>query len=410
MVKKAKEFFSTYTLIIVVIFIIISIILLPKESVDAAYKGLMTWFTIVLPALLPFFIGAELLIGLGVVKFIGILLEPLMRPLFNVPGEGSFAYAMSITSGYPVGAKIVSRLRKDKVLSTEEAQRLAAFCSTSGPLFMLGAVGIGMFKSVEIGIFIALCHYLGSISVGLLFRFYKSPALNFYSSTRRNIFSAAFKELKATRSKNPPLGILLGNAVRESLNTLLVVGGFIILFSVIIRVLTTIGIIGILSNFLLFFLKPLGITSSLTNGLLTGIFEITLGSKLVAETFSSWILPKITVAAFIIAWSGLSINAQAISFISTTDISAKIYLFSKFLHGIMAAVFTVILFPFFSSKLQVTKPVFLQYPVLMMKDRFIQSFLFSMEIFIMIILFLLLVASIIAFFNYFKMILNYKKR
>lgn len=34
------------------------------------------------------FIVSEMLIGFGVVKFIGILLEPFMRPLFRVPGVG----------------------------------------------------------------------------------------------------------------------------------------------------------------------------------------------------------------------------------------------------------------------------------------------------------------------------------
>ena len=75
----------------------------PAESVDAAYKGLVVWATLVIPALFPFFIGSELLINLGIVKFIGTILEPIMRPVFNVPGEGSFAFVMSVTSGYPVG-------------------------------------------------------------------------------------------------------------------------------------------------------------------------------------------------------------------------------------------------------------------------------------------------------------------
>ncbi|MGQ0438264.1 nucleoside recognition domain-containing protein, partial [Bacillus sp. B-TM1] len=35
------------------------------------------------PSLLPFFIIAELLISIGVVKFIGVILEPLMRPLLR---------------------------------------------------------------------------------------------------------------------------------------------------------------------------------------------------------------------------------------------------------------------------------------------------------------------------------------
>lgn len=410
MYKRVIKVVNTYTFIILVIFIISAIIFFPAEAVAAAYNGLMTWFTIVLPALLPFFIGAELLIGLGVVKFIGTLLEPLMRPLFNVPGEGSFAYAMSITSGYPVGAKIVSRLWLDKSITTEEAQRLASFCSTSGPLFMLGAVGIGMFKSAEIGVFLALCHYLGSLTVGLLFRFYKSSKTSPMIVRRRNILRRAFKELELSRSKNPPIGVLMGRAVKEGINTMLVVGGFIILFSVVIKILTTVGFIGLASKFLLVLLNPLGVTPTLTEGLITGFFEITLGAKLVAETYSSWILPKISIAAFVIAWSGLSINAQAISMLSNTKISTKLYLFAKLLHGFSAAAFTIILFPYFSSKLQRTTTVFSNYYTPLFKERAFNSFLFSMKIFIFIVLFLLILSLLVALIFNIKEFFTRKKR
>ena len=63
------------------------------------------WWEIVFPSLLPFFIVSEMLIGFGVVKFIGVLLEPFMRPLFKVPGVGGFVWAMGMASGFPAGAK-----------------------------------------------------------------------------------------------------------------------------------------------------------------------------------------------------------------------------------------------------------------------------------------------------------------
>ena len=72
------------------------------------------WWKIVFPSLLPFFIAAELLIRFGVVKFIGVLFEPIMRPLFNIPGIGSFAWLVGMASGYPSVAKITSSLREKK--------------------------------------------------------------------------------------------------------------------------------------------------------------------------------------------------------------------------------------------------------------------------------------------------------
>ena len=64
-----------------------------------------------------------------------------MRPIFNVPGEGSFAFIMGIISGYPTGAKILVNFRKNNIVSREECERLLSFSNNSGPLFIIGTVG-----------------------------------------------------------------------------------------------------------------------------------------------------------------------------------------------------------------------------------------------------------------------------
>lgn len=92
--------------------ITVFIIIFSEEAFAAALEGLRVWWEIVFPSLLPFFVIAEILMGLGVVHFLGVLLEPLMRPVFKVPGVGSFALAMGLASGYPIGAKITSNLRR----------------------------------------------------------------------------------------------------------------------------------------------------------------------------------------------------------------------------------------------------------------------------------------------------------
>ena len=96
--KKAKVYLVAFA----AMFMAISTILFPEVAFQASLSGLNVWFQVVFPALLPFFIMCELLMGLGVVNFIGVLLEPLMRPIFNVPGAGGFAMAMGLTSGYPM--------------------------------------------------------------------------------------------------------------------------------------------------------------------------------------------------------------------------------------------------------------------------------------------------------------------
>ena len=96
------KIFKAYQLLLpaLAVIITISIVRFPDEAFKSALDGLDVWFTIVLPALLPFFIGSQLLMGLGVVHFMGVLLEPFMRPLFNVLTQDLFIMAMGLASGY----------------------------------------------------------------------------------------------------------------------------------------------------------------------------------------------------------------------------------------------------------------------------------------------------------------------
>ncbi|MBJ8134026.1 nucleoside recognition domain-containing protein, partial [Bacillus cereus group sp. N3] len=76
-----------------------SLVLHPPAALHASIRGLNIWWEVVFPTLLPFFIIADLLISIGVVKYIVVILEPLMRPLFRVPGIVGFVWAMGMSSG-----------------------------------------------------------------------------------------------------------------------------------------------------------------------------------------------------------------------------------------------------------------------------------------------------------------------
>src|SRR5699024_11982829 len=95
----------------ILLFISLSMIIFPETSFHASIRGLDMWWRVVFPSLLPFFIAAELLTRFGVVKFIGVLFEPIMRPLFNIHGIGSFAWMFVMASGYLSGVQISSMLR-----------------------------------------------------------------------------------------------------------------------------------------------------------------------------------------------------------------------------------------------------------------------------------------------------------
>ncbi|WP_416826957.1 sporulation integral membrane protein YlbJ [Ectobacillus polymachus] len=328
-----------------------SLIINPQASLEASTRGLDMWWEVVFPSLLPFFIVSDLLISLGVVHFIGVLLEPLMRPLFRVPGVGGFVWAMGMASGFPSGAKLSARLRQEKQLTQIEAERLVSFTNSSSPLFIFGAVAVGFFHNPELGLILATSHYISNFAVGLIMRFHgKSNRMNEQIS-RRVTLRHAFQVLHQKRMKETrPLGKLLGDAIVSSIQTLLMIGGFIILFSVLNKMLEIIHLMNIVSPIIQYFLGLLQLPSSFGNAILSGIFEITLGSHLTSQAEAT-LLQQTMVASFILAFSGFSVQAQVASILAETDIRFKPYFFARVIQSILAPIATFLLWkPLYDNK------------------------------------------------------------
>ena len=217
-----------------------------------------------MPALFPFFVLASLVVGSGLAQRMGGLLEPVMRPLFRVNGSCAAALALGFVGGYPVGARTAIQLYQQGQCSKTEAQRLLAFCNNSGPAFILGAVGAGVFGSGKAGIALYLCHMAASLLVGLLFRFYRPG--DGPSSPRRMgerfqavSFSAAFPRA-------------VTGAMASSLN----ICAFILCFSVVVRLLTLSGLLDGAAGLLSALPPPLRLSPEWSRRLLVGALVVIL--------------------------------------------------------------------------------------------------------------------------------------
>jgi sporulation integral membrane protein YlbJ len=341
--RVRKDAILTLGLACLVILVAASMILYPEPSFQGAERGLTVWWEVVLPALLPFFIAAELLMGMGVVHFMGVLCEPFMRPLFNVPGSGSFTMAMGIASGYPLGAALSARLKDDGLATKAEAERLMCFCNTSDPLFMTGAVAVGMFKRADLAGIIIAAHYFSAIAVGLAMRFWRrrDPASPLIASDGSFIVTRAYRAMRRAQTANPrPFGKLLGDSVTRSVNTLLSILGFMVLFSVIFELLRIAGITAAISTGISKVIPDFLIPKGIHESLVSGFFEITIGTSMASQAEAS-LFAKVAACSAIIAWSGLSVHAQVAAVIQPSGLSVLPYTLARFIQGILAAVLTV---------------------------------------------------------------------
>ncbi|TDL89743.1 sporulation integral membrane protein YlbJ [Vibrio vulnificus] len=339
----------------------VGLIIFPQESFEASKGGLNIWWTIVFPSLLPFLIFSELLISFGVVRFIGVMLEPFMRPLFRVPGVGGFVWAMGLASGFPAGAKFTVRLRQEEQLTRIEAERLVCFTNSSNPLFLFVAVAVGFFHNPHLGIILALSHYLGNICVGIIMRFYRWKEEKSHAKvlTKLPSIRQAFSQMHRTRIKETrPFGSLLGDAVLSSIQTLLMIGGFIILFSVVNKLLFHMNITGLLASGVAGILHIINFPDSLSLPFISGMFEMTLGSKLTSTVEEATLFQQTVMTSFILAFNGFSIQAQVASIIAATDIRFTPFFLARIAHGILASIITVLLWePFYKGKMYSGSPI-----------------------------------------------------
>lgn len=337
-----------------------SLILFSNTNFLAAKNGLILWATSVIPALFPFFVATELLSHTSIVAWLGKYLSPIMKPLFGVPGEGAFAFIMGLISGYPVGAKIVSNFKEKRICTQEEAERMLSFTNNSGPLFIVGTVGISLFGDSRIGLLLFVTHVLACISVGISLNLFslhqrkkKKLSSNYskYTSsfvqTKNSTFSHAKVSLSSEETVSfSSLGEILGKSIMNSISTILLIGGFVVLFSVIISILNQSHLLELASTIIAPVFSALHIPTQLINPILSGIVELTNGVKLVANIPLKEISVSITACSFLLGFGGFSVLLQVFSIISKFGLSIKKYFWGKLLQGLFAAFYTFLALQF----------------------------------------------------------------
>lgn len=311
--------------------IAVSMVFLPAVVLDSAKRGIALWAYSVLPALLPFFICADFMISLGIPALVGGLFERPFQKLFGVPGTSAFVFIISITSGYPMGASIIGQMRDRRELTDAEAIRMLSFCSTSGPLFMLGTVGAGMFHAPAAGAVVALSHYAAALLNGLVF------CLIGAGGTFNRSFSKPRFRYRDPGLDDRSILEMLTASILSSLKTLGVICCYIIIFTYITDLLEMAGTFNALKT-------------QHGSGFIKGLLEMTIGINEISLSQDLGLRLKCTMASFLVSFGGLSILAQSMSVLGGLWISPLKYLKIKFFHGILAAMLAYLIAPYILNR------------------------------------------------------------
>lgn len=176
-IKKSKKkcsfksfFKNSKNKIITIIILAICFVFILNPSVysKSCLNAISVWALNVLPMLLPFFIFTRIIVSICPPK--KSVLDKPFKKFYNTPNGSFLIFFLSVISGYPMGAKLISNMYENKYIDNDDALAMLSFCSISGPMFMIGTVGVSIFHSYKTGLIIMIANLLASIFNGLIFR------------------------------------------------------------------------------------------------------------------------------------------------------------------------------------------------------------------------------------------------
>jgi len=317
-VKKNYQLALCYVLLAIILFVAIN----AKSVIASTFAGLTVWAKIVLPSLFCFFILTKLLMqqkdSFKIFKFLD---KPFGR-MFRTKRFGGYIFFMSIITGYPLGAKLIYEFFDQKLISKTEAKKMISFCSTSGPMFVIGSVAVGLFSNVTLGIIVFICHILSAIFNGLIYRNLKDVDCD-----EKINFSGETPKIKKET---------LNDIMMSTIISVLMIGGYISLCFSLLEFVTNSKIFEIINNF---FENIFG--NNIFESAIKGIVEVTNGCVSLSGGNFSTVVQGVLLCS-IISFGGLSIHLQSHFFLSKIGISYRYFLLTKITQTLIAFLLSLV--------------------------------------------------------------------
>lgn len=366
--------------IVMTVGMIILFTIMPSVVSEGAKDGLLLWFMAIVPSLLPFMILSGILVKLKTTKYINRFLRPLFGLVFGVSDGGSYPILIGFLAGCPIGAKTAAQLYKGGEIKREEAQYLMMFCNNLSPMFLIEFIGVKCLdvkKPFLIFVVVAGSAVInawivrkkltvrekssqGSRDKKMIVNVYKngSDGKSFnvwkklsYKKAERIGESVKFEKnindgkklsnMKDERSrenvkteKNYPVMDAVDESIADSCETILKIGGYIILFSIITSIIEYI----------------IPEKYDVAGCIAAGITEVSTGAMQLAG--NEWLSgirvimtdAKTIVTVWLCAFGGISSVAQTYSVLSGTDLSIKKYVIAKIRQGFIAVILALLVF------------------------------------------------------------------
>ena len=327
-VTFSKTKLKDFALPLVIIVFMGLMLAFPEHYMKATGRGLALFASNVLPAMFPFLFLNTMLSNTKAIPFINKAFEKPVNKIFGVVKEGAFVLISALICGYPVGAVTTARLYENGDITSEDVRSFLPFTSLAGPVFILSTVS-SAFEDKNVGLVVLLSHYVGTLINGLVWRvIFRARARKHNNTKRQCVCLNPSSILSADFATNN----LLGEAVTSSALSMLTVGGYIVLFGLVVDTFALLPFWGDLPAILrVVFTFPVEMTR--------GVVE--------ASTLTSLPL-AVGFATLSVTFGGVSVLAQQYHFLSRCNCGVFDLILPKISQGILgffsALIFSIILF------------------------------------------------------------------
>lgn len=284
----------------------------PSVLSDGVKNGIDMCTKTIIPSLFPFMVVSDFIILSGVGSAVGEKLSALTKVFFNLPGCTSCVVLMSLTGGFPVGARMTAKLAEEKYISQSQGRRMLLFCVNCGPAFSVSTVGTAMLSSKKAGIVIYVSLILSSLIVGIISRFFEKDNCN--------------TSIKTVSDIN---GGVISDSVKDSTAAILSICAWVILFSCIGNCMSMISI------------------PEKIKAVLFSILEVTNGCQKSSKLFAPFFL------AGIIGWSGIAVHCQIAEYLKKCKMSYFVFLLGRIATSLLSTIICFLLMKLFRIDIDV---------------------------------------------------------
>jgi len=261
----------------------------------------------VFPSLFGMMILSNLMIDSKEVKRVFRVFAPLTQRLFKLPAALTPVLFFSFFGGYPIGAKMTSKLFQSGEIDRDTAERMLTFCINPGPAFLIAAVSVPIFHNIKVGWYIFFSHLFADLILALI------------TGRKKKV---PMRNLKKTAETSSPFGPRIINSVNDATRSIVIVCSFVIAFAVLSAVLKLSGGYGALISLLTPVMGADG-----AGAFVSGILEVTRGCSLLSgNTASVFIFTAIT------SFGGICVHTQISALLSGSGLRMKRYFLSRFVH------------------------------------------------------------------------------